>query len=54
MEEMYTSEPVRVALAVFEERRAARHRASGNLAPGTAYSGPAGQDDRSEGEQGRR
>lgn len=28
VEEMYTSEPVRVALAAFEERRAARHRAS--------------------------
>lgn len=54
VEEMYTSEPVRVALAEFEKRRAARHSAVGNRAPGTAGSRPAGQDDGSEGEQERR
>lgn len=49
VEEMYTSEPVRLALAEFEERRAARRSAAGNRAPGTADSSPAGQDG-SEGE----
>ena len=46
VEEMYTSDPVRTALAEFEERRAARHRAAG--------AGSAGTEGGSEGEQGRR